>query len=67
MVMKQRGSLVGAKKRTNRTNAVACVETIIFISKNSWFQPGLWNRSQKFLDGEAEALNSSSHSTDIFV
>jgi len=26
-------------------NAIAFVETMLFISKKSWFQPGLWSWS----------------------
>jgi len=53
MLMKYRGNSVSTKKRTNKANAIAFVETMLAISKNSWFQPGLWSRSrsQKFLNG----------------
>jgi len=36
-------------------NTVAFAETMLFISRNSWFQPGLWNRHQKVLNGGAGA------------
>jgi len=57
MLMKYRGNSVSTKKRTNKANAIAFVETMLAISKNSWFQPGLWSRSrsQKFLNGEPGA------------
>jgi len=45
MLMKQRGGLVSTKKRTNTTKAIAFVETTLFISENSEFQPGLWTKN----------------------